>query len=336
MKIFSQKKYYQIFFVCFTISIFTAQAQDAHFSQYSSSPLFLNPAMTGWTKKTYRIVSNYRSQGRSITPNNYITSSVSFDMSLFEKLGIGIFILNSSAGDGGLKTLDGKISASFNFPLGRKKYHHILSGVQGGLISKSINFSKLIFNNQFINGIFDPTISNGEHFGNSSISYWDVGAGMFWYYDKRSSSQLILPFFGVSVFHLTEPNESFLNGTSLLSKKIILYGGASYRLSETLFLIPQMLWMKQNTAKEINAGILAQYVANGNAFFFGSSFRFGDALIATTGVEYKSFTFGFSYDVNISQLNTGSNFNGGFELSLVYNGGEKSLREILLIPCFRF
>ncbi len=319
-----------------SIFMMTTQAQDAHFSQYSASPLFINPAMTGLTKNNFRIVSNYRSQGRSITPNNYITSSVSFDVLFEEYLGTGISVLNTSAGDGELKTLDGKISVAINFPLGRKKYHHFRLGFQGGLISKSINFSKLIFNNQFVNGIFDPAVSNQENFGNSSVAFWDIGGGVFWYYETRSSSQLFLPFGGVSFFHLTEPNESFLNGTSLLSKKMVLYAGTSYHVSEMIFLMPQFLVMKQNTASEMNAGIIAHYTAENNSFFFGTSLRFGDALVATTGIEYKNITFGFSYDVTISDLSAASDFNGGFELSLVYNGGEKTQREFSFFPCFRF
>jgi len=42
-----------------------SKAQDAHFSQFYSAPLLLNPALAGTMDGTFRIASVYRDQWRS-------------------------------------------------------------------------------------------------------------------------------------------------------------------------------------------------------------------------------------------------------------------------------
>ena len=43
-----------------------ALAQDRHFSQFYSSPLTLNPALTGAFDGKYRVGTNYRDQWRGL------------------------------------------------------------------------------------------------------------------------------------------------------------------------------------------------------------------------------------------------------------------------------
>ena len=69
------RKIYLIF-IC-VMSMNWAQSQDLHFSQYYSSPLYLNPAFTGAIPE-YRAVVNYRIQWPSL-PNAFNTYAFSFD-----------------------------------------------------------------------------------------------------------------------------------------------------------------------------------------------------------------------------------------------------------------
>ncbi|MEO1714317.1 MAG: hypothetical protein AAFU60_13380, partial [Bacteroidota bacterium] len=43
-----------------------------------------------------------------------------------------------------------------------------------------------------------------------------------------------------------------------------------------------------------------------------------DAMILSTRFDYDSFSLGFSYDINVSELVPASNNNGAFEFALVY------------------
>ena len=59
------------------------RAQDPHFSQFFSSPLTLNPALTGLFDGDFRVAGNYRTQWPTIN-NAFKTGTASFDFSVFK------------------------------------------------------------------------------------------------------------------------------------------------------------------------------------------------------------------------------------------------------------
>src|SRR5271155_5790433 len=83
----------------------SALAQDVHFTQYFTSPLTLNPAMTGLVPDDIRFAANYRTQWSSVSPDPYITGTASFDMAMLkgklpegDALGIGLLMLYDKSG----------------------------------------------------------------------------------------------------------------------------------------------------------------------------------------------------------------------------------------------
>jgi hypothetical protein len=58
------------------------------------------------------------------------------------------------------------------------------------------------------------------------------------------------------------------------------------------------------------------------SLYLGIFNRFRDAMAAKVMFEFDQYSAGFSYDINVSSLNTVSNFNGGFELFLRFNMGD--------------
>ena len=75
----------------------SVSAQDVHFTQYFTSPLTLNPALTGLVSDDLRFSGNYRQQWGSVSINPYVTGTVSFDIAALkgklpegDALGIGI------------------------------------------------------------------------------------------------------------------------------------------------------------------------------------------------------------------------------------------------------
>src|SRR5258706_15012765 len=80
-------------------------AQDIHYSQFYSSPLTLNPALTGINDCNYRVGAMYRSQWSSVSPDPYQTPSISFDINnvlqrIIKKgtLSAGALLFNDKAG----------------------------------------------------------------------------------------------------------------------------------------------------------------------------------------------------------------------------------------------
>ena len=84
-------------------------SQDLHFSQFMNSPLFINPANTGFIPDgDYRMGINYRNQWSSVMTIPYNTMSVFGDVQLMQNhdntgwLGLGGLILHDEAGSGHL------------------------------------------------------------------------------------------------------------------------------------------------------------------------------------------------------------------------------------------
>ena len=95
----------------FTIFLFSiinsVSGQDPHFSQYFSSPLTLNPAMTGYFKGDYRMSANFRQQWWSVG-SPFVTNTLSYDTKLMQTkihandiLAVGILGLYDQSLNGG-------------------------------------------------------------------------------------------------------------------------------------------------------------------------------------------------------------------------------------------
>ncbi len=87
----------------------SAIAQDVHFTQYFTSPLTLNPALTGLVNEDLRFAANYRTQWSSVSSTPYITGTFSYDMAILkgklpegDALGVGLLGLYDKSGSGGL------------------------------------------------------------------------------------------------------------------------------------------------------------------------------------------------------------------------------------------
>lgn len=306
-----KSKYLILLGIIAIFSPFVSKGQvDPHLSQYYANPMWLNPAMTGLVDGDLRVVANQKGQWGSIT-KPFTTSVFSIDLPI-NQLGVGFTILNQSAGDADFNYLTALASVSYNVRFGQSGFDFLSFGVQGGIINKSFDASKII--------VGDPGDPNngGESFSNRSRTVPDVNAGVL-YFNGNPTTRANL-FFGASSAHLSQPNDDFL-GTSnqRVNRRYTAHGGVRYKASEAFEITPHALLLVQGKSKEIAAGAYAQYNINPNAnLLFGATYRFDDAIIAYTGVQVKDILFGVSYDVNSSPLQVGTNNKGGFEFSLSY------------------
>jgi hypothetical protein len=102
-------------------------------------------------------------------------------------------------------------------------------------------------------------------------------------------------------------------------------------------------YSQQGTYKELIAGALfdlkigpqtdiPDYTIHGGLFV-----RWNDALIPVIKLDYRPFSFAFSYDANISKLKMSSYGRGGFELSLSYVGfSDRDNSSLKAVHCPRF
>lgn len=313
----------------------TVQAQDAHLSLYDAAPMFLNPAMTGVFDGDWRIHGQYRTQWKSVNYKPYQSALISFDMP-FKKWGFGAQVSNTRAGIGNFNVASGLVSVAYTTSIDKKKNHNISFGVQGGFAQKSLEYQLLSYNNQYTTnngGEFDMTLSSEEGFDGQSLMVENVNAGFLYFFAGQHSR--LNPFIGFSAFNLTQPKETFNSADNRLPMRFYGHVGTRINITETLYLLPKVLAMKQNEFWEQTYAVDAGYYLTGGDLYLlgGALFRTvgfpksvqdeaskirEDAMVVYLGAKMENITAKVGYDVNISSLSTASSGRGGFEISLTY------------------
>lgn len=323
-----QFKYISLFLLFFT-SICNSYGQDIHFSQFTASPLNLNPGTTGAFDGKERVVINYKDQWRSIT-NPYTTFAGSFDMSIMRdkitngSVGVGISFFSDKAGDLDFSTNSFLFSLAANKSIDNK--NNLSLGIQGGIGQRGISgdATKQQWGNQYVSGSgYDQNQTTGETNLMENFIYGDFSAGLYWRYTGNKAKHHA----GISTFHINSPSQSFYKEIEKLPARLLFHGGSEFMIGESKFgVLPQYLFMKQGPQIENSAGMLIKYVLDENvtksgyiaetAFFLGGWYRFGDAAIALARFDYRNISVGVSYDFNLSSLKLVSSGQGGIELSV--------------------
>ena len=99
-------------------------------------------------------------------------------------------------------------------------------------------------------------------------------------------------------------------------------GGVRVEVVDDVHLIPMGLYMRQGADQQINVGMLAEVGLMGSMYSVvaGGSYRLNDAIIAQVGLKHKNAIYRFSYDINVSGLQSYTRKNGAFEFSICYYG----------------
>jgi len=312
-------------------------AQDPHFSQYYSNPLYLNPAMTGLDSDVY-FGLNYRSQWKSLdVPFEIAQFSMVYPLmergSQFKhRGGVGMTVYHEMAGEGNnFKTTSYTVSGAYNLFLKADASQMISVGLQGGFISKQVDFNNLTWGSQYDPFIgFDSNIAPSLDLGNERTTFPVIHAGIIWYFDqgKKRMRSGFSGFLGLAASNLNKPDESLLDEPGSESPLPTLYkahGGLNFRMSHQLTISPNILYMAQHNRQQINAGVYVTYQLAGSAarmnklkMQLGTWYRFDDAFIVSLGLMTKNMGFGFSYDFNNSSLRRFTGGNGAVEASISY------------------
>lgn len=311
--------------ISFAAAIATSFAQDYHLSQYEMAPMYLNPALTGQylgDKNDFRISGNYRTQWQKMRGKPYSTVAVGYDMPV-EKWGFGGYIIDNIAGDGNYSTLNIFTSAAYAVTQGENSDHHLTAGLQLGIMQKSLNADDLLYESQYTtNNGLDAGISSGEAFTKENLLCFDANIGVFYKY--RDKNKTLRPFFGFSIYHVTMPNESFNGESNRVAMRFNVNGGCDIQVNDNFMLVPTVLYMTQQKAKEINAGVKCYYDISDTPYnlMLGGNYRVKDAIIVQAGVKVYNSEFRVSYDIVPSYLRGFGRSRNGFEMGIVYSGGK--------------
>lgn len=312
-----------LLFTCFGI-----KAQDAHFSQYFSSPLYTNPALTGQIDGAFRLNGLYRTQWNAFT-DAYTTGSFSADARLGQ-FGLGLTVVDMQSGTNNFNTLSFLVSGAYDLAYNSNTNQHFIFGLQAGIFNKSVDSKNTTVPDQFVPG-FGPVNPVNEDFDNLSVLSPDISFGLLWF--NGSSKLRYSPFAGLSVFHLLQPYDSF-DKSAKLPMRFLVHGGLRYRTSSAIDIIPHLKVTYQQTAYNAIAGCNVSYalIDTHTRLEGGVAYRLNDAIVPYVGATHKDISFGVSFDTNVSTLSdVGSNKNS-LEVSLTYVNRKNNLKKQFICP----
>jgi type IX secretion system PorP/SprF family membrane protein len=322
-----------IFALLFLNLFFTVRSQDIHFSQFTMTPMLINPAQAG-AQNDLRAIMNYKNQWSSVA-EPYRTYNFSFEVSSNKKKnytgfsGYGVNLFSDKAGDANMGTFLGTLSYAYHLFLSEKST--LGGGLYAAVGQRSIDFTKLQWGSQYDGMVYDPNLASGEPAASNSFMFLDLGGGVHWEYSKNEkymtgNDQLKFSA-GIALFHVNSPKYSFYDsGEKLLMKKMI-YGNALIGVTNTnLSIVPGFFYCRQGKANELLLGSMFRYqfkenskytgYVKGSSIATGLYYRNRDALVVNLLYEFSQYAVGVSYDFNISGLKTASNGMGGIEIAL--------------------
>lgn len=318
LKVKLHKQLYIVVFSFLMLYAVKGQGQDAQFSQFYANPLFLNPALAGFTECA-RVNLNYRNQWPALG-NAYITFSGSYDQSIPSiNSGIGVMAMSDRQGDGAL--VRNTISAFYSYQLRVSDPIVISFGVQGAFYQEVLDWDKLVFADQINPSTGEIDFNTNEpQPQNLNVTAVDFSAGaVLAYYDQW--------FAGVAVHHLTQPELSFYDNTdSKLPMKFTFHGGVNINLSQgglgnndasDWVIEPQILYMQQEHFKQLNFGMYVSRWPIVLGAWYRHNFTNPDAVVALIGVKFDNIRLGYSYDFTISNL--GGSSGGAHEVSFAWD-----------------
>lgn len=322
------------------------KAQDIHFTQWMFSPLNLNPGETGRFDGDYRVCANFRSQWGAIMSKQFKTFGASYDQvfsAYGQEFSAGLQFVNDRTSIGNLMQNKLLFSGGYN-----KLYkgNYLSGGIQLGMLHKGLDPNKYTYPVQWDNTIGEFSNSAGqsnmENFVKNNDYSMDFNAGIGW---ARQINDKVFPEIGVAFMHLNTPKESFLNNAESFSLRHVYNLRVNYKFNDKLVLSPNMLYMYQNKAQDLVLGGLAKLKmepnkAKINQVFAGINFRDGfkrnyDAANLIMGAKREEWQVGLSYDINISDLSSVTNYRGAFEISVIYIA-QSTEPKIYNVPCDRY
>lgn len=307
----------QLLLSAFTIILLTSleiKAQDTQFSQYYSTPMYLNPALTGSSGKT-RAVINYRRQWAGL-PSSISSFMAAFDHNFkYKNFSLGGYIKQDQFGvNEGTPLTHLEAVASGSYTIGINRYMGLNLGLQVGYGQNKLDRSALIFNDQLDSFGFNGSSTN-EPFIRNQVGYADVNTGAMLYGEKY--------WVAVGLRHITTPNISFLGDQVYLPVKVSVEAGYMIPLEfkghhthipeyKRRSITIATHYQKQGQNDQLSIGAYLHYAP----LLLGVWYRGlpliksaekdnavnHDAVVLLTGIKMGNLNFGYSYDITTSDL----------------------------------
>lgn len=329
------------------LAVVKASAQDIHFSQFYENAIFRNPGLTGIFSGDYKTGVNYRTQWGNIS-NPFQTVMASFESRVLvneeagDYLSYGLTASYDHAGAISFNSLQVYPAVNYNKSMEDKHGSYLSAGFTAGYVQRSVDASKMTFDNQYVNGAYNGGNASGETMGFGRVSHFDVGAGVS-FSSTAGKKNSVNYYFGGAVFHVTKPKESFNPNENFVRLNTKYCGNLGIRINvnQQYSLTIHANYLNQKPYQEIIFGGLAGWkppVAEGDrtpfAFYLGCFYRVSDAVIPTLKVDWQLYSFTASYDVTTSSLKPNVSSQGGWEFSIYARGKNKKKFDYNKCPQF--
>jgi len=179
--------------------------------------------------------------------------------------GFGVYYSVSASGSSSYSTSNLNFSYSYLIKI---KKSNLRIGASAAYADKSINFTNLLWDSQYINNTLTAGFTSGEpHFIGSNVKYLDINTGLFYTRGNFYS--------GVSVLHVNQPATSFFSDGYRLPVELNYTVGERYHYSNWEF-IASLSAKQGNYFLIIEPSIVTIY---NNLFIYGLSY---DYLLSDT------------------------------------------------------
>lgn len=309
-------------YVLMVLVAFEVKAQDPVFTQYMMVPETINPAFTGLANAWNAGVLNRRQwpdgNRRMDTRFGYANNMVT------DQLAVGGTVLNHHEEFTGYNYFQLNGAVSYRVELDYD--WRLRMGIEGGYGRKNFNFRNLLLEDQIntdngsiTGGSIDPGVLNG---GNN-IDFVDFSVGIV--VDQENA------WFGAALKHINRPDISFTEtGNVPLDIFLTVHGGYYLTFEKTsIRFLPEdtdvlftFNYMRQSQYNRLDIGGMLEMpmfsfglIAATNPERKSGNSHFITSVNPIVSMKFGEFTFGYSYDLNISKI---GNTQGVHELTLTW------------------
>lgn len=318
-----------------------AKAQDPHFSQYFSSPMTVNPALTAKSIGDWRALANFRSQwwgSSEVSPFTTTTASIekkyTTGVTGNNALGFGVSLVSDASNSGLLKNTFFAFGAAYHLSLDAKGDEHLSLGLQTVYANRLVDAGKFDFQSQFGSMGFQRSIPSGDPVNILSNNYLDVNAGI--YYDKKFPEKRWGYHVGAAVFHAGTPVEGvFSNSSYRIARRYSTQAGLSFsRMNGDEF---DLSFINDNQADNhvyTIGGVYRFKIKDDtiDGLHLGLWNRFGDAVYPYVGLQGTNWLVGISYDIVNTKISNAYNSVQSAEFSLAWHFGAKARNAKVVVP----
>jgi type IX secretion system PorP/SprF family membrane protein len=281
------KKIYLAAILCLAGLADASAQQDPHYTQYMYNMNVINPAYAG-SKEHLSFGLLYRKQWVDIE-DAPTTATFSGSSPVGKNVGLGLSAINDEIGP----VKETNVYADFSYTLNLGGEHRLALGIKAGATFHKVGLYDDIGNGH-VPDPTDPAFSE-----NVSNTYFNVGAGFFYYTQKYYVAFSVPNMLKSKHLDITRSGQDFEFGSE--TQHYFLTGGYVFQLSDNVKLKPSfMLKSAFDVEPSLDASLNALFFER---FEIGATYRLDDSFGGMVNYAITpNLRIGYAYDHIISDL----------------------------------